>query len=65
MEQEAEAHTHNITLLVTYVFHFFGPGIHKTKPLTLQSDERATFCFKLIAVCLYFVFTPQHENRVD
>lgn len=46
-----------------YVFYFFGPGIYKTKPLTLQSDERAMFCFELITVCLYFLFTPQHCGR--
>ena len=43
-----------------YVFYFFGPGIYKTKPLTLQSDKRATFCFELITVCVDFLFTPQH-----
>lgn len=43
-----------------YVFYFFGPGIYKTKPLTLQSHKRAIFCFELVAVCLNFLFTPQH-----
>lgn len=42
------------------VFYFFGPGIYKTKPLALQSDKRAVFCFELVAVCLYFLFTAQH-----
>lgn len=42
------------------VFYFFGPRIDKTKPLTLQGDKGAVFCFELVAVCLYFFFTPQH-----
>lgn len=46
-----------------YVFYFFGPGIYKTKPLTSQSDKRAVFRFELVAVCLYFLFTPQHCGR--
>lgn len=46
-----------------YVFYFFGPGIYKTKPMTLQGNKRAIFCFELVAVCLYFLFTPQHCGR--
>lgn len=42
------------------VFYFFGPRIDKTKPLTLQGDKGAVFCFELVAVCLYFFFTSQH-----
>lgn len=43
-----------------YILYFFGPRVDKTKPLTLQGDKRAVFCFELVAVCLYFFFTPQH-----
>lgn len=46
-----------------YVFYFFGPGIYKTKPLTLQGDERAIFCFELIAVGLNLLFIPQHCEK--
>lgn len=46
-----------------YVFYFFGPGIYKTKPLTLQGDERAIFRFELIAICLDLLFTPQHCKK--
>lgn len=46
-----------------YVFYFFGPGIYKTKPLTLQGDERAIFRFELIAICLNLLFTPQNCKK--
>lgn len=48
-----------------YVFYLFGPGIYKTKPLTLQCDKRAVLCFELIAVCLYFLFTSKHCGKTN